>query len=271
MPMVPPGFVALVILLAAAFIPAPTYAAACPSPSEPDVACTEPGAVRGVREGNTLAFKGIPYAKPPVGSLRWRPPEEGVRWEGIRNASDFGAICPQIVGGQVVGSEDCLTLNVWRARELPATPLPVMIWLTGGGNHALSGKGSAIFGGVSYDGETLVERGGVVYVSYNLRLGVLGFLAHPALDTERPERVSGNYGSLDQIAMLRWVRRNIAAFGGDPNRVFLFGTSAGGGNICALMTSPLARGLFPRGGDAEQCADRLRDPDTHRRPEGNRR
>ncbi len=118
-----------------------------------------------------------------------------------------------------------------------------MVWVTGGGNHSLSGKGSAGFGGVSYDGETLVDRG-VVYVSYNLRLGVLGFLAHPALDAERPERVSGNYGSLDQIAMLRWLKRNVAAFGGDPNRIFLFGTSAGGGNICALMTSPLARGLF---------------------------
>jgi para-nitrobenzyl esterase len=243
-PMVFLEFIALVLLCAAAFVPVATAAAACPSPSEPDVACTDSGAVRGVHEGSTLAFKGIPYAQPPVGALRWRPPEEGVRWEGIRTTSDFGAICPQIVDGQVVGSEDCLTLNVWRPRALPATPLPVMVWLTGGGNHQLSGKGSAGFGGVSYDGETLVELGGVVYVSYNLRLGVLGFLAHPALDAERPEHVSGNYGSLDQIAMLRWIKGNIAAFGGDPNRVFLFGTSAGGSNICALMTSPLARGLF---------------------------
>lgn len=235
-------FMMLGLLLAVIFCTDATTAAECPT-TDPDVACTDSGAIRGTREGNTLAFKGIPYAKAPVGSLRWRPPEEGVRWEGTRNATDFGAICPQIVDGQVVGSEDCLTLNIWRPRNLPATLLPVMVWVTGGGNHSLSGKGSAGFGGVSYDGETLVDRG-VVYVSYNLRLGVLGFLAHPALDAERAERISGNYGSLDQIAMLRWLRRNVGAFGGDPSRVFLFGTSAGGGNICALMSSPLARGFF---------------------------
>src|SRR5438093_8184629 len=186
-PMVPLGFIAFVLLFATAFVPISVSAAACPSPSELDVICTESGAVRGVHEGHTLAFKGIPYAQPPVGAPRWRPPEEGVHWEGIRTASDFGAICPQIVSEQVVGSEDCLTLNVWRPRALPATPLPVMVWLTGGGNHQLSGKGSAGFGGVSYDGESLVERGGVVYVSYNLRLGVLRFLAHPSLDAARPE------------------------------------------------------------------------------------
>jgi para-nitrobenzyl esterase len=119
-------------LFALAFVPAAVPAAECPSPSEPDVVCTESGAIRGVREGNTLAFKGIPYAKSPIGALRWRPPEDGVRWEGTRNATDFGAICPQIVSGQVVGSEDCLTLDVWRPREPSATPLPVMVWLTGG-------------------------------------------------------------------------------------------------------------------------------------------
>ena len=119
----------------------------------------------------------------------------------------------------------------------------VMVWLTGGGNHQFSGQGSGVFGGVIYNGEQLAPQG-VVFVSYNLRLGALGFLAHATLDAERPEKVSGNYGSLDQIAMLQWVKRNIAAFGGDPSRVFLFGTSAGGGNICALMTSPLTRGLI---------------------------
>jgi para-nitrobenzyl esterase len=222
------------------------HAAGCDVPEGPDVVCTEEGAVRGVVEGKTTAFKGIPYAKPPVGSLRWRPPQGGVQWEGIRDGDKFGPICPQIIAGKVAGSEDCLTLNVWRSREPRTTLVPVMVWVTGGGNHSLSGQGSPQFGGVSYDGETLVERGGVVYVSYNLRLGVLGFLAHPSLDAERPERVSGNYGSLDQVAMLRWLRRNIDRFGGDPNRVFLFGTSAGGGNICALMTSPLSRGLFHR-------------------------
>src|SRR5262249_30410724 len=134
-------------------------------------------------------------------------------------------------------------INVWRPRERPERPLPVMIWLTGGGNHSLSGEGTAGFGGVGYNGGGLVPRGGGV-VSYNPRLGALGFLAHPALDVERSERISGNYGSLDQVAMLQWVHRNIAAFGGDPDHVFLFGASAGGGNICALMTSPLTRGLI---------------------------
>src|SRR5437879_2832715 len=210
--------------------------------SDPDVACTPQGAVRGVVEGDMLAFKGIPYARPPVGPLRWKPTEAAEAWSDVRDGSRFGAICPQIIGQQVSGDEDCLTVNVWRPRAKPAQALPVMVWLTGGGNHSLSGQGSAGFGGLTYSGEKLVPNG-VVFVSYNLRLGVLGFLAHPALDAERPEKISGNYGSLDQIAMLRWLKANIAAFGGDPNKIFLFGTSAGGGNICALMTSPLTRGL----------------------------
>jgi len=209
----------------------------------PDIACTRQGAVRGVVEGEMLFFKGIPYARPPVGALRWKPTEPAEPWSGIRDASRFGAICPQIVAKEVKGDEDCLTINVWRPRIAPAQPLPVMVWLTGGGNHSLSGMGSASFGGLSYSGEKFVPEG-VVFVSYNLRLGVLGFLAHPALDAERPEKISGNYGSLDQIVMLRWLKANIAAFGGDPNKVFLFGTSAGGGNVCALMTSPLTRGLI---------------------------
>src|SRR5713101_5179025 len=176
---------------------------------DPDVACILQGAVRGVVEGDMLAFKGIPYARPPVGPLRWKPTEAAEGWSGVRDGSRFGAICPQIIGQEIKGDEDCLTVNVWRPRVKPAQALP-----------------------------------GVVFVSYNLRLGVLGFLAHPALDAERPEKISGNYGSLDQIAMLRWLKENIAAFDGDPNKIFLFGTSAGGGNICALMTSPQTRGLI---------------------------
>src|SRR5450432_3354678 len=213
------------------------------SPGDPDVACTLQGAVRGVVEGDMLAFKGIPYARPPVGPLRWKPTEPAEAWSGVRDGSRFGAICPQIIGQEVKGEEDCLTVNVWRPRVKPAQPLPVMVWLTGGGNHSLSGQGSGGFGGLTYSGEKFVPQG-VVFVSYNLRLGVLGFLAHPALDAERPEKISGNYGSLDQIAMLRWLKANIAAFGADPDKVFLFGTSAGGGNICALLTSPLTRGLI---------------------------
>ena len=208
-----------------------------------DVVCTEGGAVRGVIDGQTLAFKGIPYARAPVGPLRWKPPEPALSWQGVRDGSRYGAMCPQFVGNEIKGEEDCLYVNVWRPKSKPARPLPVMVWLTGGGNHSFSGQGSPGFGGVVYNGKELVPHG-VVFVSYNLRLGVLGFLAHPALDAERAERISGNYGSLDQIAMLQWIHHNIAAFGGDPSRIFLFGTSAGGGNICALLTSPLSRGLF---------------------------
>src|SRR6516165_10377752 len=211
--------------------------------SEADAVCTEQGPVRGVPEGEMLAFKGIPYAKPPIGTLWWKPPEAPARWDGTRDGSLVGAMCPQLAGKKVKGEEDCLYLNIWRPSEIPGRPLPVMVWLTGGGNHMLSGQGMPFFGGVTYNGVQLVPQG-VIFVSYNLRLGALGFLAHPALDSERSEKISGNYGSLDQIAILQWLHRNIGAFGGDPSRIFLFGTSAGGGNICALITSPLTRGLI---------------------------
>ena len=217
-------------------------AAACAG-GAPDVVCTAQGAVRGVSEGETLAFKGMPYAQAPVGPLRWKPPVAATAWEGVRDGSQHGAICPQQLGSEVKGNEDCLFVNVWRPRTPPERLLPVMVWLTGGGNHQFSGQGSGGFGGVVYDGAQVVPEG-VVYVSYNLRLGALGFLAHGSLDAESAHQVSGNYGSLDQVEMLRWVRKNIAAFGGDPERVFLYGTSSGGGNLCALMSSPLTKGLM---------------------------
>ncbi|HEV7855785.1 MAG TPA: carboxylesterase family protein [Herminiimonas sp.] len=217
-------------------------AAACAGAAS-DVACTDLGAVRGAVENGTLAFKGIPYAKPPVGDLRWRAPQPADAWSGTRDAVSYAPMCPQIIGKNVEGSEDCLYVNVWRPVQKPKHPLPVMVWLHGGGNQSYSGAGDPGFGGVVYDGEKLVPQG-VIFVSYSLRVGVLGFLAHPALDAERPEKISGNYGSQDQIAMLQWVHRNIAAFGGDPSKVFLFGTSAGGGNICALLTSPMTKGLI---------------------------
>lgn len=235
--------VVAVLFLGACVRPVASKLAAGCDASGSDIVCIEQGAVRGVVEGEMLAFKGIPYARPPIGALRWRPPEAAEPWQSVRDSSRYGSMCPQIIGKDVKGEEDCLFINVWRPREKPAQPLPVMVWLTGGGNHSLSGEGTASFGGVAYNGEKIVPQG-VVFVSYNLRLGVLGFLAHPALDAERPEKISGNYGSLDQIAMLRWLKRNVAAFGGDPNKIFLFGTSAGGGNICALMTSPMTRGLI---------------------------
>ncbi len=234
-------------LFALALLPIVSCAADTPvkscTASGADVICTAQGAVRGVIENDLLVVRGLPYAQPPVGNLRWKPPVAPSAWNGVRDGGGFGAICPQIVSNKVVGDEDCLSLNVWRSRTLPAQPLPVMVFLTGGGNHGLSGVGTSNFGGFKYDGGALVPEG-VVFVSFNIRLGVLGFLAHPALDAERPEHVSGNYGSLDQIAMLKWLRQNIAAFGGDPQRITLFGTSAGGGNICALISSPLARGLI---------------------------
>jgi para-nitrobenzyl esterase len=231
------------LLLANAASAAPSGQLASCDGNEADIVCTEGGAIRGTIDGPTQGFKGIPYAQPPVGPLRWRPPAPPVVWQGVRSGAQYGADCPQIVGTTVQGEEDCLFLNVWRPLQKPAHPLPVMVWLTGGGNHAYSGAGTPGFGKVVYNGQALVPNN-VVVVTYNLRLGVLGFLAHPALDAERAEKISGNYGSLDQIAMLQWVRRNIAAFGGDPEHVFLFGTSAGGGNICALITAPMARGLF---------------------------
>ena len=215
---------------------ATALAAQQPCTSASMVVCTESGAVRGLLDGDVRSFRGIPYAKPPVGELRFRPPQAADPWLGVRSAEQVGPMCPQIQGGSVVGNEDCLTLNIWSAAAPSEEPLPVMVWLTGGGNHGSSGG--------SYDGSLMARRGNVVFVTYNPRLGALGFLAHPALDEERSEGVSGNYGTLDQIAMLQWLQRNIREFGGDPDKVFLFGTSAGGGNVCALLTSSLARGLF---------------------------
>ena len=170
---------------------APT-AAGCVSSA--DVVCTDTGAVRGSLSSDVRVFKGIPYAKPPVGNLRFRPTQPADHWQGIRAADQFGSICPQVAGDKVMGSEDCLPVNVWTPQQPPATPLPVMIWLHGGGNRGSSGS--------LYDGSLMVRRG-VVFLTYNLRLGVLGFMAHASLDAERPEKISGNYGNLDQIAMLQ--------------------------------------------------------------------
>jgi para-nitrobenzyl esterase len=234
----------VIFLFAAGATSRPALAAAADCAAGADIVCTETGAVRGAPDGDTLGFKGIPYARAPVGDLRWRAPQPALPWRGVRDGADYGAMCPQWLRGKVQGSEDCLFVNVWRPKTKPATLLPVMIWLHGGGNYSYSGAGSPEgFGGVVYNGRQMVPQG-VVFVSYNLRLGALGFLAHPALDAENPANISGNYGSEDQIAMLQWVHRNIARFGGDPEHVFLYGTSAGGGNICALLTSPMTKGLI---------------------------
>ena len=185
-----------------------------------------------------VSFKGIPFAAPPVGELRWRPPAPVVPWEGVRDAGEAGAICVQ-GGGQGVGqSEDCLFLNVWAPAE-SAEPLPVLYWIHGGGYTGGSGSTSI------YDGARLASEGAVV-VTINYRLNVFGFLAHPALSAESPHGASGNYGLLDMVAGLEWVRDNIASFGGDPGRVTIFGESAGGGAVMSVMLMPQSEGLFHR-------------------------
>lgn len=206
---------------------------------------TGQGVVAGSSAGGVSAFKGIPYAVPPVGQLRWKPPVPARAWPGVRDARSFGKACFQppgnpasvYAGRMQAVSEDCLTLNVWAPAG--ARKLPVMVWIHGG---ALSGGSSSE---PLYDGAALARKG-VLVVSINYRLGVLGYLAHPALSAESPEHLSGNYGLLDQIEALRWVQKNIAAFGGDPARVTIAGESAGGLSAIALLASPRAKGLFAR-------------------------
>ena len=181
-------------------------------------------------------FKGIPFAAPPVGELRWREPNPVKPWNGIRDATAFGPRCMQ--SGKEV-SEDCLYLNVWTPEWPVKSRRPVMLWIHGGGNFAGS-SGEAIFDGAQF------AQHGVVLVSANYRLGVFGFFAHPELTAESPHHASGNYGLMDQVAALKWVHENIAKFGGDPRNVTLFGESAGALDINVLMTSPLTKGLFGR-------------------------
>lgn len=203
------------------------------------------GPVQGIPatgDGDIHVYRGIPYAAPPVGDLRWRPPKSPVPWEGVRPTTEFSKACPQAdILSQVIGepmpelSEDCLYLNVWTSAPGTDAKLPVMVWIHGGGlSFGWSHQGD-------YDG-TNFARSGVVLVSINYRLGALGFLAHPWLTEE--QGVSGNYGLLDQVAALRWVQRNIAAFGGNPDNVTIFGESAGGTSVQALMASPHSKGLF---------------------------
>jgi para-nitrobenzyl esterase len=203
------------------------------------------GTIEGVREGDVDTYKGIPFAAPPVGELRWRAPQPAAPWTGVKRADRFSPICmqkgfyPEDAPPETM-SEDCLTLNVWvPAGATPAARLPVMVWIYGGG--LLNGSGSTPL----YAGDNLARRG-VIVVTANYRLGALGFLAHPELTRESPQKVSGNYGLLDQIAALNWVKRNITAFGGDPANVTVFGQSSGAISISALTTSPLAKGLFRR-------------------------
>lgn len=182
-------------------------------------------------------YRGIPYAAPPIGPLRWRPRQPVIPWSAPpRRCDAFGPVCPQ-PGYSGAMSEDCLFLNIWTPAKNPGERLPVMVWIHGGAFTYGSGSDEL------YDGAALAGKG-VVVVTFNYRLGVLGFLSHPNLSAESPHQVSGNYGLLDQVAALQWVQRNITQFGGDPGRVTIFGQSAGAESVSLLLVSPLARGLF---------------------------
>jgi para-nitrobenzyl esterase len=216
----------------------------------------EPVAVRAAEPGPTVSvstgkvsgsltqdggavFKGIPFAQPPTGDLRWREPLPAKPWAGVRDATAFGAPCVQSGAQGANSSEDCLYLNVWTPKWPMKSPAAVMVWIYGGGNFAGAASDP------TFDGESLT-RHGVILVTANYRLGVFGFFAHPELSKESPHHVSGNYGLLDQILALRWVHDNIARFGGDPGNVTIFGESAGSLDVNVLMASPLSKGLFQR-------------------------
>jgi para-nitrobenzyl esterase len=201
------------------------------------------GALQGEEQGEVISFKGIPFALPPTGELRWKPPQPAAKWAGVRSASAYGADCMQIPFPSdaaplgVKPAEDCLYLNVWRPAHAGGRKLPVFVWIYGGG-FVNGGSSPAVYDGTPF------ARDGVIFVSFNYRLGRFGFFAHPALSAEQSGGPLANYAIMDQIAALEWIRRNIAAFGGDPNKVTICGESAGGMSVHVLLTSPAAQGLF---------------------------
>ncbi len=209
------------------------------------IARVEGGLVRGQVEHGVIAFKGIPYAAPPVGELRWAPPQQVGTWKGVRPALHYGHDCMQVLfrgdaaPERTVPSENCLYLNVWRPKGTPLHNLPVMVWIYGGG-FVNGGTSPAVYDGSEF------ARDGVIMVSFNYRLGNFGFFAFPGLTRASRGRLLGDYAFMDQLAALKWVQRNIRAFGGNPHNVTVFGESAGGISVNDLLISPLAHGLFAR-------------------------
>src|ERR1035437_2180028 len=222
-----------IVLIATLFM----FAAGLGVAQQPAPVGVEHGLVQGTSEDGLTVYRGIPFAAPPVGDLRWRASQPAAKWEGMRQATKFG---PSPIQGTRNGpgmSEDCLYLNVWTPAKSTNDHIPVLVWIYGGGFSAGSTSDR------SYSGEKLARKG-VAFFSINYRVGQFGFLGHPELSAESPNHVSGNYGLLAQIAGLQWVKKNIAAFGGDPSKVTIFGESAGGIAVSMLCASPLAKGLF---------------------------
>jgi para-nitrobenzyl esterase len=231
-----PVHLATAVALAASMLPA-AVSAQSPIKTDAGLVSGAPSSAAGVRQ-----YLGIPYAAPPIGPHRWKAPQPAPKWDGVRAATAFGPRCVQarVFGDMVFRdemSEDCLVVNVWSGAPSASSRQPVMVWIYGGGFQGGSASEPR------QDGARLAAKG-VVVVSLNYRLGLMGFLAHPALSQESGRKASGNYGILDQIAALQWVQKNIAAFGGDPGNVTIFGESAGSFSVSILMASPLAKGLF---------------------------
>ena len=222
----------MLVFFIALFFVTNTIVAQQPSPVK-----VEEGFVQGTIEDGLKVYRGIPFAAPPVGDLRWKAPQPAAKWEGIKQADKFAP--GPIQGGNPPSgkSEDCLYLNIWSPAKSANDRIPVLVWIYGGGFNAGSTSET------TYSGEKLAKKG-VVFVSIAYRVGQLGFMAHPELSGENPNRVSGNYGLLDMIAGLKWIQKNISVFGGDPKKITIFGESAGGIAVSMLCASPLAKGLF---------------------------
>ena len=203
------------------------------------------GILAGSADNGVASFKGIPFAAPPVGNLRWRPPQPAAQWSGVRQATQYGGDCMQLPfpsDAAPLGTppaEDCLYMNVWTPAHKAGEKLPVMVWIYGGG-FVNGGSSPAVYDGSQF------AKGGVVFVSFNYRVGRFGFFGFPALSHEGAGQPLGNYAYMDQIAALQWVQRNVSAFGGTPSDVTVFGESAGGGSVFMLLTSPLTKGLFEK-------------------------